>query len=188
MLTLGICNSVTNNIIQANIKSYIFKYCTKYSKSNLTIEPALVKAIIKQECNFKPYSIRFEKHLQTNKKYLKHVPKKYRKDKLAFSSLGCGQVLYATARWLGFRKEPCDLLLMKHSIKYCVIYIRYLIKRFWYIEKVISSYNQGSARTFKTGKYKGYLKNQLQYVNPVLKYYKSFGGKLDISDLIKVIK
>jgi soluble lytic murein transglycosylase-like protein len=176
MVTLGFCNNITNRIIKTMIDSYIQIYCAKYSTQKIKIEPALVKAIIKQESRFIPYCVRYEKHLKTNEKYLDHIPKKHRTNKLAYSSLGIMQVLYGTARWMKFKGEPEDLLLLKNSLKYGIIYIRDLIRRYYTVEKVISSYNQGSPKRNKNGDFK----NQKKYVDPVLKFYREFNGKIDI--------
>jgi hypothetical protein len=177
MISIGIANSATNKIVQYKLEYYINMYCTEYSTKKITIEPALIKAIVYQECQGKPYSIRYEKHLKTNQQYVYNIPLRYREDKLSYCSLGASQVLYGTARWLGFRKEPAELLLSKHNIKYCIKYIKYLIERYWQIDKVISSYNQGSPRKNKQRKFK----NQ-KYVNSVFKYYQKYDGKIKINE------
>lgn len=174
MFSIGVCNATTNNIIQEKILYYINYYCKEYSTKKIKIDPDLIMAIVKKECSFQPYSIRYEKHLIKNKKYVYWIPKKHRKDKLSYSSLGAGQVLYGTARSMGFKGEPADLLLCKNSIKYCVKYIKDLIKRYYILEDVISSYNQGSPRKNKNGK----LKNYDNYVNPVIVFYYQFKGKI----------
>ncbi len=180
MISTGLCNKETNLIIIDKMEFTIEKYADKYK-----IEPALIKAFIKQESNFKQYSIRHEKHLKTNESYSNNIPKKYKNDKYAYSSVGCTQILYGTARWQGFRGTPEELFIFENCIKYSCKYIRYLIKRFWMIEKVIASYNMGSPRTYYNKTLKtNIFKNQFNYVNPVLKFYKQFGGKLDVRKLI----
>ena len=185
MITIGHANRLSKDIVSDDLNIHIKKYCKKYSGRivaaskfkplmKITIEPALIKSIIMQECDRKPYSVRYERHLLTNKGYLNNIPRKYRNNKLSYCSLGGGQVLYGTAYWLGFRQSPEKLLLNEYSVKYCVLYIRYLIGRYWKLESVISSYNQGSPRRdVKTN----HFKNQ-QYVNGVIGYYQKYGGKI----------
>ncbi len=176
MISTGLCNKETNLIIIDKMEFTIEKYADKYK-----IEPALIKAFIKQESNFKQYSIRHEKHLKTNESYLSNIPKKYKNDKYAYCSIGCTQILYGTAKWLRFSGTPEDLFIFENCIMYSCKYLRYLIKRFWIIEAVISAYNQGSPRTYYNKNLKTKIfKNQFNYVNPVLKFYKEFGGKQDI--------
>jgi soluble lytic murein transglycosylase-like protein len=184
MISLGFCNTKTNAIIQEKIDYWVNFYCKKFETRNIKIEPALIKAIIKQESQGKPYCMRLEKHKYYDTNYLNHIPLRHRKNKYSYCSMGIMQVMYGTARWQGFRKSPEDLMLLKYSIKFGVKYVRYLIKRFWSLENVISAYNQGSPRKKDTTKYGEILENQFSYVNHVLRYYKKYGGKIKVDSLI----
>jgi len=184
MIMLGFCNSKTNDVIQEKIDYYIDLYIKKYS-DKIKIEKALVKAIYMQESRMSPYCIRYEKHLKTNTSYLAILSHKEVKDDLSFSSLGIGQILFGTAKWLGFKGSPEELILLKNSVKYSILYIRYLIKKYYNIEKVISAYNQGSPKWIdknKDGIKQAWEKwRNWRYVKNVLKYYQNFGGIIKIS-------
>lgn len=176
MIILGIANKTGAQITQDLTDYYVEYFSQKYSTRKIKIEKALVRAIIAQECDNKPYSMRPEAHMMMNPSYLRHIPKRYMPDKMAYCSLGAMQVMYGTARWLGFRKEPEKLILQRYSIQYGIKYLQYLIKKYWSIEKVISSYNQGSPRKDTDGRFY----NQ-KYVNEVLRYYQKCGGKIRVS-------
>lgn len=166
MLSIGIANSETTAILQENIDAIVKIECKKNG-----VEEALVKAIIKQESQYKPYSARYEKHLKKAAWYMAHIPDELKDNKLAYCSMGCMQVMYGTARWLCFQGTPDELMNPWHNIKYGVQYIKWLTEKYYRIDYVISAYNQGSPR--KSG---GKLKNYDNYVKPVLKYYAEFGG------------
>jgi hypothetical protein len=207
MISLGFCNSITNNVVKEKIDYYIDFFIAKHSTSNVIIEKVLVLAIFQQESQMKPYCRRFELDKWNNKEYRSKVPRKYRDDTYAYTSMGIGQIMFMTARDRGYRRCPDDLLIEKYSIEYSIKHIKWLIKRYWDIKKVISSYNQGSPKCYykymntkgeivkdkflKADKMKkkkyienlgstGIFLNQYTYVNPVLKYYKKFGGQIKI--------
>ena len=120
MISLGFCNSITEKIIKYNVDRLIDVYCAKYSDRKIKIEKALVKAIIQQESRHKPYCVRFEPGLYASAHWRSKVPAKYRDLKRAYSSAGLMQVLYTTARQMGFRGHPDDLLVESNSIEYGV--------------------------------------------------------------------
>ena len=160
MISLGFCNNITSTIINTKIDFYINKYSKKYQ-----LEPAFVKAFCRQESRLKPYCIRYEKHLHTNKSYCGLMTEKEKRDKLSYCSLGLMQILFGTAKERGFKGTPEDLLKIENSLEYGIRHLKWLIRRFWELKDVISAYNQGSPRK-KNGKYC----NQ-SYVDNVLKYY-----------------
>jgi soluble lytic murein transglycosylase-like protein len=170
-------SAVTNNIITKEISHYIEYYSKEYG-----VEKALIEAIIMQESKENPTAMRYEPHLTKAKWYLKLLTEEQKKDPFSYFSMGSMQVLFGIAKHHGFKGTPHELLNPKYSIAYGVIYLKDLIDRYYNIEDVISSYNQGSPKKYKTGKQAGQYHNQIRYVNPVLKYYKQFGGSIKVGD------
>jgi len=158
-------NEATINLITEDIEDKIIKYADKYG-----LERALIHAIALQESDKYYAAIRFEPHLRRAKWYRSTLPDKYIDDKYAYCSIGIMQILYGIARSEGFRGSPQQLFEPEYGIKYGCKYIKTLIGRYYYLDKVISAYNQGTPK--KEG---GLFKNQ-QYVDSVLSKYRAAGG------------
>ena len=159
----------TEKILKEEIKSAINKYNVEYG-----VEKALIKAIIMKESSDNPFAMRYEKHLKKANWYLKNIPGKYKDSKFAYCSMGCMQILYGIAKSYGFKGTPHELLNPDTSVKYGVRHLKELIKRYYYLDRVISAYNQGTPATVvKTGKFK----NQ-SYVDGVLTFYKGLHGRV----------
>jgi len=175
MITIGFTTTIdTIEIMVEHINKIVEYECEKQSTKNITLEPALIKAIIMQECKYKPYSARYEKHLKKQEWYMEHIPEEHRTNEFSYHSLGPMQVMYGTARWLGFKGTPEELMNPYENIKYGVKYIKWLIKKHYRIDYVISTYNWGHIEKDESG----VLMNYRKYVRPVLNYYRSFGGKV----------
>jgi len=158
-------SSTTNKNVNEDIDNQISIAAKKHK-----IAPALIKAIIKQESNFKIAAMRYEPHLKRQKWYTNALDAKSKTNDYAYYSMGLMQIMYGTARSIGYRGKPFDMINPVNSINYGCKHLKGLIKRYWTIEKVISAYNQGSPRKDKkTGKFK----NQY-YVNKVMGYYKGY--------------
>lgn len=168
MLCLGYANINTNKIIQNRIEYYINKYSKEYK-----IEKALIKAIIKQESNFKPFSIRYEPKLKKAEWYNSKLTETEKNNKLCYCSVGLMQILYLTAKTQNFKGDPEDLLKIE-NMEYSIKYLKYLINRYYYIDKVIVAYNAGSPKRTKEGDYI----NQ-DYLDSVKNNYKTFGGVIE---------
>ena len=122
--------------------------CEKY-----TVEPALAKAIIRQESSWDVNASRYEEHLND-------------------SSWGLMQVLLKTAR--GVLNRPtltiAELVTPEVNIEAGVKFIGQLLQRYNYTyDDAIAAYNAGSARRGKDGKYV----NQ-SYVDGVNRWYNMY--------------
>jgi len=91
------------------------------------VEPALIKAIITIESSFDEKSYRYEPH---------------RND----ASYGLIQILYATAKNLGFKGKPTDLYNPQVNIEYGTKFLKVLLNQYKNLEDVIASYNMGYPR------------------------------------------
>jgi len=100
----------------------ILKYAKQYN-----IEPALLKAIITIESAFDEKTYRYEPH---------------RND----ASYGLTQLLYQTAKNLGFKGKPNDLYDPKININYGAKFLSILQKQYKNLDDVIASYNMGFPR------------------------------------------
>lgn len=124
------------------------KYATAYN-----LPPALVMAVISQESAFNPLAKRYEA-------------------KYDCYSYGLMQILYVTAKDLGYKGQPDELLDINNNLNYGCKYLAKQYKRYnQNITDTISSYNAGSVNK-TNGKYS----NQ-DYVNKVLSYYLYFNAK-----------
>lgn len=68
-------------------------------------------------------------------------------------SLGVCQIKYATAKTLGFKGQPIDLMNPKTNIYYAGKYLRHQLVRYGSIEKAVIAYNIGSAKSLTTTVY-----------------------------------
>jgi soluble lytic murein transglycosylase-like protein len=143
----------------------------EYSKK-FNVEVPLIQAVIKVESIFNPFAVRYEKHLKDKEWYTNLIPRRYKKDKYAYCSMGYMQILYGVARSYGFRGSPQALMDPDKSIRYGTEHLSMYLKKYKRFDSAISSYNQGSPRRQTNGQYR----NQT-YVNAVKKYYLMFGGK-----------
>lgn len=132
------------------------QYATAYN-----LPPALVMAIISQESAFNPLAKRYE-------------------PKYKCYSYGLMQILYVTAKNIGYKGQPEELLDINTNLNYGCKYLSNQYKRYnQNLTDTISSYNAGSV-TIKDNKYS----NQ-QYVNQVLSYYIYFNAKYNELNDIK---
>ena len=119
------------------------------------VPPALVKAIIAAESSFRPEATRYEAHIQD-------------------ASLGLMQILFNTARWVGFTGAPADLYDPATGIEYGTRYLKKQWDRYnGALLQVISAYNAGTARPLADGI--GYV-NQ-SYVDKVSRYYAGYAAE-----------
>lgn len=150
------------------------KYARKYA-----IDPALIKAIIKKESGNNPFAMRLETHLkkahwyQSTLKGIKEVANYHH------SSFGLMQMMYGTARHIGFLFNPFSLFNPTRAIRYGTKYLAWCIKRYkGRIWDGVSAYNQGNNRFFDINKngikdaHEKYY-NQ-EYVDMVKEYFKKF--------------
>lgn len=171
MIMIGGCYAATNNIINEIIDLEINRASQEYQ-----VEKALIRAIIKQESKFRPYSVAYESHLPKAEWYLRNIPEIYKENKLSYCSFGLMQVLFGTATWLGYQGTPEGLQSIEENIKYGCKYLRWLIAKYYNLHDVISAYNQGSPK--KDVVYGGpdrYCNHA--YVDAVYQNYLEYGGK-----------
>lgn len=157
------------------LRSDRMKAVDKYSKKE-GIEKALIKAIIKKESSFWPFAIKEEMFLKKAPWYVRTLNRLGYINNYQFCSYGFMQVLYGIAKSYGFKGYPFDLFDPDNNIKYGVMHLKWLFKRYKDkddIKDVISAYNQGSNKKDDNGDY-----CNKQYVDHVYDYYKKYGGKL----------
>ena len=203
MISIGVTNKEGYNIIQDDLNKLVPKYCRKHSdpkgtKNRVVIEEALVWSIIGAETNNKPFCIRPEEQLKKAKWYLDVLSPAEIKDPYSFCSIGIMQILYGIAKNLGYRGRPLGLLDTRTGLEYGILHLKNCIKRYNSLEDVISSYNIGTLKEYKTGKYllrcfidsnKNGIKEWWElfynylYVHKVLKLYKQHNGYWDVSDM-----
>ena len=158
----------TQNMLHQEIEKHITKWSRTYK-----VEEELIKAIIDTESQWYPFAIRYEPHLERAKWYLKTLSVSNETNRLSFCSMGLMQILYGVAKHdLGFRGQPTTLMSPSNSIKYGTKQLKNLQRRFPNIKDAISSYNQGSPRKDKDGKYRNAM-----YVFKVYRAYRKFGGE-----------
>lgn len=109
------------------------------------VELPLVLAIIETESSFNPSAYRYEAHIKD-------------------ASYGLMQVLYSTAKWLGFQGKPEELFDVKINLLYGIKYLSWLFNQNISLEGVIMSYNEGLGN-YKKGKrvYSYYTKVFIRY-------------------------
>ena len=148
----------TGEMVSSDIEAQI----TSNAKT-FKVDVSLIKAFIKVESMDQHLAMRYEPHLKRFKWYRNTIPKEMHANKYVYCSMGPMQVLYGIARSHGFKGQPYELLNPEYSIKYGVLHLSKLLKRYS-LEDAISSYNQGSPKRGKDGKYK----NQ-RYVDKIKK-------------------
>lgn len=160
----------TNEILKSDIEECLESMSKKYK-----IETALVKAFAQVESEYKYAALRYEPHLRKATWYTNNLDAKTLNDRYAYCSMGVMQIMYATAKSLGFKGTPFSLMEPRNSIEYGCKHIALLIKRYYHLDKVISSYNQGSPRRTRRADGEMVFRNQA-YVDKVLDAYRSLGG------------
>lgn len=91
------------------------------------VPASLCMGIFALESQFNSDWKRFEKHLND-------------------SSYGIGQILYQTAKGLGFKGQPEELFDDDTNLKYSILFISNLYKKYENIDDTIASYNMGYPR------------------------------------------
>jgi len=94
------------------------------------VDPALVKAIIKQESNFNP-----DAHNKTSRE----------------DSYGLGQIQLYVAKNLGFKGDSRELFNPLVNIKYMCLLINDIKKRYSSLPDIIATYNAGKVRIKDSG-------------------------------------
>lgn len=163
----------TNKINKIENNQNELMACMKNNADYYAIELALIRAIAKVESNgkYNKAGIRYEPHLRKAIWYNKILTAKERKHNINYSSLGAMQILFGTAKTLGYDGVAEDLELMVYNFFYACTHLKNCLKKYPKLEDAISTYNQGKPRKKRNGKYK----NQA-YVDDVMKWYHEFGG------------
>lgn len=68
-------------------------------------------------------------------------------------SLGLCQIKLNTAKSLGFRGTPNQLMEPKYNIKYAAKYLSHQIKRYDSVKKGVIAYNRGNAKNLTSSRY-----------------------------------
>lgn len=122
---------------------------------------------------------RYEPQLKTNKQYVMSIPKEYRSNNLAYTSLGLMQVLPGTAYWLGYEGPPEGLYDPETNIYYGTKFLLILIRKYRYQKKVISAYNGGHPLINSNGTYRNAI-----YIGYVVRKYKQYKRNAEIMEWI----
>jgi soluble lytic murein transglycosylase-like protein len=132
----------------------------------------MFKSIIKKESDFQVNVKRYEKHLKNAEWYTRHIPTNQLTNSLAFSSIGVCQVLYGSARGLGYTGTPSGLYDIDTNMYYSAKYLKKLVKKYdSNFMRVISAYNAGHI-CITNGNYKNYL-----YVRKIINYWSNYERK-----------
>jgi soluble lytic murein transglycosylase-like protein len=170
-------SDITDEMIKKMRMEAVVKYSKKYG-----IEAELVLAMIRKESENNPFAMRLEPHLKKASWYNNTLRGLGLLKDFHYCSFGYLQIMYGTAKHIGYLGAPFGLLNPDKAIKYGLKYLKWCIRR--YKGKVwdgVSAYNQGNNRFYdvnkngiKDAKEKYY--NQ-PYVSLVKKYYQINGGR-----------
>lgn len=110
---------------------------------NFGVDPILIEAVIQQESGGKADAFRFEPAFYQT--YLKKNPEyKGQNPRRIASSYGLMQIMYPTARELGFQGNPEDLFDIGLNINLGTKLLKRLLDRFkGDVEKALAAYNGG---------------------------------------------
>lgn len=122
---------------------------------------------------------RYEKGLKSKKWYVSSIPKKYRTNDLAYTSLGLMQVLPGTAYWLGYEGPLEGLYNPETNIYYGTQFLLFLIRQYRYQKKVISAYNGGYPLINSNGTYRNAV-----YISNVVRKYNQYKKDAEVLEWI----
>ncbi len=115
------------------------------------LDPLLIKAVIAKESSFNPREIRPEPQIND-------------------ASRGLMQVLYGTAKMMGYAGPADGLFEPETNIRFGAAYLAHQLTRYnGNVPSAVAAYNAGTARTTE----RGHFLNQA-YVDRVLGYYEEF--------------
>lgn len=159
-------------------RKYIEKWAVKFG-----VEVALIKAVCHKESGWNWFGVRIEHHLKRANWYKRTLQGIKEVESYHYCSFGLMQIMYGTARHLGYAFRPFALCNPKRNIKYGTKMLRNLMRRYkGKIKDAIAAYNQGNNRFFdinKNGiKDPGEKYYNQEYVDRVYELYKSYHGKL----------
>lgn len=133
-----------------------------YWANQYMLPTALVMGIIAQESGFNSLAKRYEQSLNN-------------------SSYGLTQILYTTAKDMGFTGDENNLFDDNVNLKFGLKYLKKQYDKYnQNLFDTISAYNLGTAKKLNSGKYA----NQ-QYVNQVISYYMFYNAKFNELNEIK---
>ena len=133
-----------------------------YWSNQYMLPTALVMGIIAQESGFNSFAKRYEEKLNT-------------------SSYGLTQILYTTAKDMGFTGDEDSLFDDNVNLKFGLKYLKKQYDKYnQNLFDTISAYNLGTIKKLNSGKYA----NQ-QYVNQVISYYMFYNAKFNELNEIK---
>lgn len=115
------------------------------------LSPELVRAVIQVESGGNPQAIRYEPAF--HKKYVEGSGYPKEDHQLLASSLGIMQVMGLVAREHGFDGDLNALLIPEVGLLYGCIHLAGLQEKHAALEEVVASYNAGSPRRRKDGRF-----------------------------------
>jgi len=166
-------NTVTKTAIEKDIEEMLDQTADLFK-----LERPLVHAIAWKESNKKFAATRYEPHLRRTRWYTNVIPQKYKSDPYAYYSMGVMQVLFGVAVEQGYKGTPFELMRPSNSILYGCKKLKALIKQHYFLDKAVSSYNQGSPRKMRDPESGKMVFRNQDYVDKVLRRYRKLGGRV----------
>lgn len=167
----------TDTMLKALKETAIIKYAEKYM-----INPDLIRAICKKESGDNAFACRIEPHLKRAKWYKRTLLDLQDIQDYHFCSFGYMQIMFGTARHIGYLGNPFDLFNPDKAIKFGTKFFKQCVRRYKNnVHHAIAAYNQGNNRYYDINKNgikdaNEKYRNQ-DYVDKVLKYYTQFRTK-----------
>jgi soluble lytic murein transglycosylase-like protein len=169
---------------EAMYQKQIADAIVRYVRPDCGIEPALIKALIKNESGNYPRAERCDRAVLENQSWFTDSLKRYGLDPTDdknFCSVGAGQILYVVAISYGFSGPYYDLMDPGKNIYFMVLILKDLKARFkGNVQDMISAYNNGGAYFFDLDgdkvKDPGEKYKNQDYVDRVYTAYKANGG------------
>ena len=168
----------TQACIREDYKQAIEKWSKVYK-----VEKALINAIGRRESGGNPLAIRVEPHLKRASWYKRALRGIEYIEDYHYCSFGKLQIMFGTARHIGYLGKPFGLFNPDKNIKFGTKLLRNLTRRYkGNIQDVIAAYNQGNNRFFDINKNGIKDDNEVYrnqgYVDEVYGGYKHYGGVL----------
>lgn len=131
------------------------EYCIKRWSSHYGVDPDIIRAIVKVETNDIGVIPRLERHLNRAKWYTNVLNAEERLQAASYCSWGAMQILYGVAKSYGYDGTPYELNNPQHAVRFGIKHFKKQLDRYkGNVLDAVSSYNQGSNRKDKAGKYK----------------------------------
>lgn len=99
-------------------------------------------------------------------------------------SYGVCQIKLATARHMGFKGTPEQLMEPRRNIYYAAKYLNYQLLRYGNVEQAVMAYNQGYSKTVVSTSYTRKVRAAWKTIKKATQYEKPLFAKRDISSIV----